>query len=151
RSILLRAYPDFYAELLAAGAVEMNLLDYPPLTLGTVVPEPGDKELATIGCRRTTFEWVLRRYVTRSDRVELVSGLSVEGLLADDGDPPQAEGIRVAGESGARSIHADIVVDASGRTSRAPAWLAEIGADAPHEERSPSAILYYTRYYRRRP
>ncbi|MGH7822980.1 MAG: NAD(P)/FAD-dependent oxidoreductase, partial [Candidatus Binatia bacterium] len=152
RNILVRAHPEFYAELLAAGAVEMNLLDYPPPTLGAVVPEAGDAELTTIGCRRTTFEWALRRHVAAAPWAEILSGITVEGLLAQAGDVPTVRGVRIAGEGGrARTIGADLVVDASGRTSRAPAWLVEIGAAAPYEERSPSAILYYTRFYRRRP
>jgi hypothetical protein len=40
------------------------------------------------------------------------------------------------------------VVDALGRTSPAPAWLAEIGASPPPLETSDCKVLYYTRYYR---
>jgi len=151
RNILLGAYPDFYAELLAAGAVEMRLLDFPPQSLGPVAPEPGDEELVTIGCRRTTFEWLLRGYVSRDPRVEIVCDTAVEGLLARPGNPPRVRGVRIGANGRSRTIAAGLVVDATGRGSRAGDWLEAIGAARPYEKRSPSAILYYTRFYRRRP
>ena len=149
RNMLLVAYPDFYSTLLESGAIELRLLDAPPRSLGTVTPEPGDEELVTLGCRRTTFEWALRRYVSEHPQVEIRCGATVEGLVAREGTPPEVRGVRMS--DGARSIRADLVVDASGRASRAGDWLEAIGAPRPRERRSPSAILYYTRFYRRRP
>src|SRR5262249_32805954 len=45
-------------------------------------------------------------------------------------------------------LHVDLVVDALGRTSPAPAWLAEIGAATPALETSDCNVLYYSRDYR---
>ncbi len=152
RNILVAAYPDFYTDLVAAGAVELRLLDFPPQTLAAFSPEPDDDKLTTIGCRRTTFEWMLRRYVEAKPSVEILSSATVSGLVARRGEPPEVEGVRVDDGSGRpRTIAADIVVDASGRGSKATDWLAAIGAARPFEERSPSGLLYYTRFYRRHP
>ena len=150
RNRLVAAYPDFYAQLLAEGAIELRLLDYPPQSLGSVAPEPGDELLVTIGCRRTTFEWLLRRYVTARSEVTLVRGTTAERLLARPGRPPEVWGARVESARGRRTIAADWIIDATGRGSRAADWLNAIGADRPFERRSPSAVLYYTRFYRRR-
>jgi flavin-dependent dehydrogenase len=150
RNRLVSAYPDLYAQLLAEGAIELRLLDHPPPSLGPVAPEPGDEQLVTIGCRRTTFEWVLRRYVTARPGVTLIRGATADRLLAHSGRPPRVWGARVENGRGRRTIAADWVVDATGRGSRAADWLKGIGAQAPSERRSPSAILYYTRFYRRR-
>ena len=149
-NLMRPAHPELYARLLEAGAVELRLLDFPPKSLGAVTREPGDEDLATIGCRRTTFEWVLRRYVSERAAVHILGGTTVEGLLAHDGDPPWVWGVRVAFEGKRRTIAADLVVDASGRGSRAGDWLAQIDAPRPYERRSPSGVLYYTRFYRRR-
>jgi len=150
-NIMRPAYPDLYARLLEAGAVELRLLEFPPLSLGPIAREPGDEELATIGCRRTTFEWVLRRYVSELPQVEILCGATTEGLLAHAGDPPWVWGVRVGADERQRTIGADLVVDATGRGSHAADWLAAIGAARPYERRSPSGVLYYTRFYRRRP
>jgi 2-polyprenyl-6-methoxyphenol hydroxylase-like FAD-dependent oxidoreductase len=148
RNILSNAYPEFYRELLAAGALELRLLDFPPLTLGPVAPEPGDEELVTIGCRRTTFEWALRRYVTRTSGVSLVSGVA-ERLIAHRGTPPRVWGVEATIDGRRRTIASDIVVDATGRGTKIGDWLVEIGAPRPFERRSSSSLLYYTRFYRR--
>jgi 2-polyprenyl-6-methoxyphenol hydroxylase-like FAD-dependent oxidoreductase len=149
-NLMRPAHPDLYARLLAAGAVELRLLDFPPQSLGPITREPGDEDLATIGCRRTTFEWVLRRYVSELAGIYMLCGTTTEGLLAHQGDPPWVWGVRVAGDGRARTIAADLVIDASGRGSRGGDWLAAIGAPRPYERRSPSGVLYYTRFYRRR-
>src|SRR5919109_3529607 len=65
RNIVRNAYPEIYAELLAAGARELRLLDFPPPSLRPLAPEPGDEELAALGCRRPVFEWVVRRWLER--------------------------------------------------------------------------------------
>lgn len=150
-NLLRRGYPDLYAELLGQGARELRLLDFPPPSLGRLAPEPGDDELVTIGCRRTTFEWVLRRYVRNVGGIEILCGAAVEGLLARGGKPPTVHGVRAASRGKSRSIAADLVIDASGRGSRAADWLEAVGAPRPYERRSPSAVLYYTRFYRRHP
>jgi 2-polyprenyl-6-methoxyphenol hydroxylase-like FAD-dependent oxidoreductase len=149
-NILRRQYPDLYAGLLAHGAQELRLLDVPPPSLGRLEPEPGDEELVTIGCRRTTFEWALRRYASKSPNIELACGLAVKGLRAEPGKPPTVRGVTAVRGGKSRSIAADLVIDASGRGSRAGDWLQAIGAPRPYERRSPSAVLYYTRFYRRR-
>jgi 2-polyprenyl-6-methoxyphenol hydroxylase-like FAD-dependent oxidoreductase len=43
------------------------------------------------------------------------------------------------------------VVDALGRRSPVPSWLAALGAPAPRERSEETGIFYYTRFYRRRP
>ncbi len=45
-------------------------------------------------------------------------------------------------------VLADLVVDATGRRSATPAWLAEIGARPPHEVTEDSGFAYYGRYFR---
>src|SRR5207237_4895173 len=47
-----------------------------------------------------------------------------------------------------QEFRADLVVDASGRQSCAPQWLASIGARPPYEEQEDSGFTYYTRYFR---
>ena len=48
-------------------------------------------------------------------------------------------------------LAADLVVDATGRTGRTPAWLKELGYDPPAEEQIRVDIKYASRYLRPRP
>jgi 2-polyprenyl-6-methoxyphenol hydroxylase-like FAD-dependent oxidoreductase len=148
RSLLRDRYPDLLAALRAAGASELDMLERPPLTLPPLAPEPGDEDLVALGCRRTTFEWVVRRNVLARPGVALVSDALVRGLLATDGTPPAVTGVRYAVGGDDVELDADLVVDASGRHSKAPEWLIAIGAPPPRERQEPSGIIYYTRFYR---
>ena len=151
RNFLRDRYPEFLADLLAAGARELRMLDVPPHTLRGLVPEPGDDDLVMLGCRRLTFEWVLRRHVSRRHGVEILSGATVSGLRAEPGDRPRVTGVRFERAGKSVALDAEVVIDASGRPSVASDWLAEIGAPAPHEVSEASGILYYSRFYRLRP
>src|SRR5690606_21786647 len=154
RNLLRDRHPELLRELLEAGARELKMLEVRPVTLKELTPEPGDDDVVTLGCRRTTFEWVVRRHVLALPGVSLVSGATVTGLVADPGDPPRVRGIVLRSgeaEGEERELLADLVVDASGRQSQVTRWLAAIGARAPEEKSEPSGIVYYTRFYALRP
>jgi 2-polyprenyl-6-methoxyphenol hydroxylase-like FAD-dependent oxidoreductase len=152
RTFLRDHHPEVLGSLLRAGARELRATERPPRPLAPLAPEPGDEDLVFLGTRRTTFEWVLRREVLSRPGVELVGGVQVLGLVADVGDPPRVRGVKCRiGDDHGVEMHADVVVDASGRTSRAPEWLAAIGARHPLEEEESSGVIYYTRFYRLRP
>ncbi|HSP97622.1 MAG TPA: FAD-dependent oxidoreductase [Candidatus Dormibacteraeota bacterium] len=151
RKLLREKYPDLLDGLLAAGAAELDMLARPPLTLPPLMPEPGDADLVALGCRRTTFEWVVRRNVLVRPGVTLLGGAQMRELVAAAGSPPRVTGVRYARNGEEHTLDADLVIDASGRHSRAPAWLEAIGAGAPPEELEQSGVVYYTRFYRFRP
>ena len=73
-----------------------------------------------LACRRTTFEWVLRKASLGSPGVSLLDGVVVDGLVAAD-DPSglrRATGLHLAD---GRTIEADLVVLANGRRGDVPA------------------------------
>ncbi|WP_051727880.1 NAD(P)/FAD-dependent oxidoreductase [Nocardia brasiliensis] len=56
---------------------------------------------------------------------------------------------RTSGEVGPTvTMSGDLVVDASGRSSKLPQWLSQLGYQAPPDETVTSGIGYSTRYYR---
>lgn len=149
RTLLSNHYPDLLAALLAAGARELRPLDRPPPSLRHIRPEPGDEDLVALGCRRITFELVLRELVLQEPGVQLEAGQVVRGLSATPTQPPVVSGVRV-GRGIGRQVSAHFVVDATGRHSQVPHWLAQLGARPPVEREEPSGIGYYTRFYRLR-
>jgi 2-polyprenyl-6-methoxyphenol hydroxylase-like FAD-dependent oxidoreductase len=148
RNLLRDHYPEVLAKLLAAGARELRGTLRPPLPLTGLDPEPGDEDIVALGCRRITFEWVLRRHVLDLGGVEVIGGAKVVGLLAARTDPPAVAGVRYRVNDEEMALYAHLVIDASGRRSEAPAWLQEIGARPVQEETRSSGIVYYTRFYR---
>jgi 2-polyprenyl-6-methoxyphenol hydroxylase-like FAD-dependent oxidoreductase len=148
RSLLRDRYPDLLRDLLAAGASELRMTERLPQTLPPIGVEPGDEDFVALGCRRTTFEWVMRRSMLARPNVTLLTGVRVLGLAAAPGSPPRVTGVRYSKSDNERTLEADLVIDASGRNSKAMDWLAAIGAAAPEEKLEQSGIVYYTRFYR---
>jgi 2-polyprenyl-6-methoxyphenol hydroxylase-like FAD-dependent oxidoreductase len=143
RRLLRDRAPDLYQALLAGGAVEVEQFRF----LAGATPQPGDQDLATIGCRRPVFEAALRRTVEAEPKVELRAGCRVTGLALSAGRPAHVEGAVLA--SGER-VAADLVVDASGRSGRTAAWLADAGLGPVAERSSGCGLIYYSRYFQRR-
>ncbi|MFB7355383.1 NAD(P)/FAD-dependent oxidoreductase [Streptomyces gardneri] len=99
---------------------------------------------------RPQLEWLVRQRVFADPRVELVEGHETVGLI---GDSSRVRGVRLrergaGAEKETRVLEADLVVDASGRSTKAPDWLAAIGAEAPHEDTLDTGLAYSTRVYR---
>jgi 2-polyprenyl-6-methoxyphenol hydroxylase-like FAD-dependent oxidoreductase len=152
RNLLRDRAPDLLAALLAAGAEELPFGELLPPTLDDPSPRPGDEDLVMLACRRITFEWVLRRQALREPGVAFRDGVTTLGLLpgpAGRSGLPRVAGVRLRGAEGREeALAADLVVDASGRRSRLPEWLAALGAGAPEEHSAPCGIFYTSRFYR---
>jgi len=138
RRVLRNTFPEVIDDLSAAGSFDIDLTASAP---PGVAPH---EDLAAIGCRRPVIEWAMRRALGRRTSVRVATGVRVEALVAS-GSPPRVSGVRT---SDGGTIEADLVVDATGRSSRLPAWLDAIGAGPPGETSAPCHIVYYCRYYR---
>jgi 2-polyprenyl-6-methoxyphenol hydroxylase-like FAD-dependent oxidoreductase len=104
--------------------------------------------LIALGMSRPLLEDALRARVAALPGVELRSPVEVLGLTAA---PGRVTGVRLLSSGAEQSLAADLVVDASGRGSRTPAWLAELGYPQPEEEQVRVDVTYVTRTYRREP
>jgi len=148
---LLRDHePDVLAELLSAGASEMRFGDNLPPGMTNFERQAGDDDLVMLACRRTTFEWVLRRMAAAEGNVEFRTGEAVEGVIGAPGapeEPPLVTGVRLSTGS---TLTADVVVVANGRRSMVPEWIAAVGGSAMPEETEDTGIVYYSRFYRMR-
>lgn len=151
RVLLRQHYPFLLDALIDAGAREIRPLDRPPPALRDILPEPGDDDLIAIACRRTTFEWVMRRVVLDRYPVRLLSEARVTGLVATPGAPVTIAGVRYRVDGKDKVARGHLVIDASGRRSQAPGWLMAAGTREPYEKQESSGVAYYTRFYRMRP
>ncbi|MFI6996137.1 FAD-dependent oxidoreductase [Nocardia sp. NPDC050175] len=146
--ILEQLFPGFLDDVLRLGAF--------PLTEGTLtwinrygaMTMPAPEQGAVYS--RGLVEQAIRARVASIINVHFVYGQTVVELCADD------ERTRITGVQcryGSRSEHtntlsADLVVDASGRSSKLPQWLSALGYGVPPDEVVTSGIGYSTRYYR---
>ena len=100
----------------------------------------GPSEAWIYGIRRVVLEDALRRKVTEIPEVQIVEG-KVVGLHG--GTSERVGGIILKG-IGRPHLEADLVVDASGRTSHAPDWLVELGFTPPAEQEIVNTVSYST-------
>jgi len=138
-------FPGFWEEMVELGAVKMDFAkDFIWFHHGAwkVRMEGGP---ITFGQSRPLIEYNIRRRLQRDcPRVRLDCG-DVVGL-SHDSARGQVTGVRLRGKDGTESVlEAQLVVDASGRGTRGPRWLEELGYGRPPEEHVKIDICYATR------
>src|SRR5262249_26028455 len=139
RVVLLAYFPDVLDRLRAAGVREIGLDEIRPP--GVVLPpRVDDEDVVLLASRRSTFEWALHASLGGRRGVELREGSRVEGILGEvgHGARPRVTGVRL---TDGQIVPAAIVVDATGRRSRAPQWLAALGAPSPYERSAETGIF----------
>jgi 2-polyprenyl-6-methoxyphenol hydroxylase-like FAD-dependent oxidoreductase len=99
-----------------------------------------------ISCSRDLLESVVRAEVAGQPRVTVVQDTALVGLT---GNASRVTGVRVrAGDGEERVLPADLVVDASGRGSRATTWLDALGVPPVPMEEVDSGLVYASRVFR---
>ena len=147
RLLLEAELPDVQAALGRAGACRFDLLNPIPPVFTDRAPRPIDETLWTFNARRPVGEWVFADIAQREPRVTVRRGVAVAGLITGPSATagiPHVAGVRT---SDGEEFRADLVIDATGRQSRSPHWLAAIGARRPYEEQEDCGFTYYTRFF----
>ena len=150
REVIEQLFPGMTGELIAHGAISCDLQQRVRWYNDGHLLSPAPSSMQGLCVSRPLLEGHLRRRLAASPNVEIRDRWSVSGLVTTP-DGGRVTGLRGSGtDVPARIPDADLVVDASGRASRSPAWLAELGYDRPEEESVAVGIGYATRTYRRR-
>jgi 2-polyprenyl-6-methoxyphenol hydroxylase-like FAD-dependent oxidoreductase len=149
--ILNELFPGFSTSLAASGAVLCDVLGDSRWQLSGSQLLQARTGLAALFSSRPFLEGHVRAMVQRLPEVCFRQESSVYGLTVT-ADKRVVTGVEVRGPDGLSShVAGSLVVDATGRGSRTPAWLAELGYQGPAEERVEIGLGYATRLYRLRP
>jgi 2-polyprenyl-6-methoxyphenol hydroxylase-like FAD-dependent oxidoreductase len=144
RATLEDLFPGFGEELLSEGGL---LIDAPTelkyYVKGDFVAD-GPERLPMYTASRPLFEQVVRHRAADLDRVTLRDGCRFTGYLTiDDGDDVTGVAYR-DGAGDEQTLDADLVVDATGRTSRTPSWLEDHGYPSPPVDGVEVDVTYST-------
>ncbi|MBW4450023.1 MAG: 2-polyprenyl-6-methoxyphenol hydroxylase-like oxidoreductase [Spirirestis rafaelensis WJT71-NPBG6] len=149
QEIINRLFPGILDELRAGGASSaygvMPTAVVTPTGKLPLVKQDGE----SLGFSRLLLEWQLRRRLVAQAGVYFLTNRKVTGLLSTP-DRARVIGVRLHHQDKDASpemIQADLVVDASGRYSKAPEWLVELGYAVPPEESVNSGTGYASRIY----
>jgi 2-polyprenyl-6-methoxyphenol hydroxylase-like FAD-dependent oxidoreductase len=144
---LERLFPGFGQDLRDAGAVPVRLPG-DVLVLGRAGwvdrRAPGWPSLSA---SRPLIEATVRRRLLELPGVTVLDGCEVTALGTSD-DGRVVRGLVLRRDDGAAFLDADLVVDASGRGSRTPTWLADLGSPVPDRTTVDARITYASRFYR---
>jgi 2-polyprenyl-6-methoxyphenol hydroxylase-like FAD-dependent oxidoreductase len=145
-------FPDLTAELSAAGIPTGDLAEM-RWYFNARKLQPAKTGLVSVTAPRPFLEDYVRTRVAALPNVTFMERCDILGLEASPrGD--RITGVRVQGQHSDPDgdvLDADLVVDATGRGSRTPAWLESLGYQRPPEERVKIGLAYTTRQYRTKP
>jgi 2-polyprenyl-6-methoxyphenol hydroxylase-like FAD-dependent oxidoreductase len=138
--------PGAIGRLRAAGAGRL------PMTTDMVALSPYGwyrrwaESAFMLSASRDLLDSVVRRLVLADGRIELVQRAEAAGLTGTGG---AVTGVRLrAHDDTERTLTADLVVDATGRGSRATRWLAGLGLPGVERREVDSGLVYASRLYR---
>lgn len=144
RATLEDLFPGFSDDVLAAGGLELDMTrDIDWYDRGGVVAESATP-LSALYASRPLFEHVVRERVRETPTIQFRDGCHFVDYLHD---PPtnRVRGVRFRDEEGTETaLDATLTVDATGRTSRTPAWLERHGYPAPDVDRVSVDVTYST-------
>jgi flavin-dependent dehydrogenase len=134
--------PGTTAELLSRGAHRRGLTGDALIRSadGWFPRHPSGADV--LSCSRWLLDHVVRERALAGPGVTVRTGARAVALTGDRG------GVTGAVLAGGETVHADLVVDATGRRSRTPHWLTAIGCPAPPEDTVDVGLIYCTRVYR---
>lgn len=155
--ILESLFPGFHTDLEAAGAFPIRNASLQMTNAYGTIPFPTGGEGHQYS--RALLEWILRQRVQALPNIHFLYLQEVTGLVTSP-DHLRVTGVRVRervqhGQQGQygqpaeqMTLSGDLVIEASGRSSKLPQWLNASGYELAEDERVTSGIGYSTRYYK---
>jgi 2-polyprenyl-6-methoxyphenol hydroxylase-like FAD-dependent oxidoreductase len=152
RQALEELSPGLIAQLIGQGAATGDVLGNIRWQLSGHQLRQADIRLPGLWATRPFLEGHVRAQVSELPNVTLVERTDVVAVTATT-DRRRVTGVRVHGTAGGgeRTVSADLVIDTTGRGSRAPLWLSELGYQRAAVDRVDIGLGYATRIYRLRP
>lgn len=142
QTIMEDLLPGLTAELVASGALEVDFSREVQVHAADGFLSPGAGHMPLYYASRPLIEQTLRARVAQHDGVTVESSHQASELaLTDSGT---IRGVVALHNGAERTIPADLVVDTTGRGSRAGNWLQQLGYAAPATEQIHVDLVYRT-------
>jgi 2-polyprenyl-6-methoxyphenol hydroxylase-like FAD-dependent oxidoreductase len=147
RQIIEELFPGITDDLIAAGAVPGDVTgNVRRIINGRRMPKPYS-DMLLLSMSRPLLEQLVRARVRELPNVSFLECRTIAGLLTS-GDNSTVVGVSVADCGTVRPVSGDLVVDATGRRSRTPMWLRELGFPDVEQDQLKIGVGYATQCYR---
>ncbi|MBQ1093386.1 NAD(P)/FAD-dependent oxidoreductase [Streptomyces sp. B93] len=147
---LERLFPGLLGELRDLGMVPVRMPRDMLLLMAGGWVDRFDSHHVVLSGTRDLLDWAVRRRLRQLPNLEIREETEAAGLVAGWGDSVRGVLLRER-DSSARTgwgapyeQRTDLVVDTTGRGSRAPAWLRDLGYDTPEETTVDAGCAYAT-------
>ena len=153
RQVLEDLFPGLQDEMMAAGVPLVDMAKevawYTRAGWGVRFPS----EMKVLAFTRPVLDLHVRRRLTQIPGVTIMDNTDVLRIIPD-GEKNRLAGVLICPRSSesdrkvAQELSADLVVDTTGRASRAPRWLTDLGYVIPEETVVDAHLGYASRLYR---
>jgi 2-polyprenyl-6-methoxyphenol hydroxylase-like FAD-dependent oxidoreductase len=148
--ILLELFPNLDKDAFEKGALPIDWAKEFHLYLrGWNLTQDKNSGIESFTCSRILLEFILRKRVLQIPNIDIYIQHKVSGLLQNE-EAKKVNGVRVHSlyDKNDYEIYADLIVDASGRSSKLPEWLDDLGYTSPTETIIDPKLGYATRKYK---
>lgn len=147
---LNKLFPGFDDAMRAGGAHELDSNAAFAILRPSGWAPRAINDLPQLFASRALTESVVRRILRRRPNVSFLERTTVAGLQAVRQKHLRATGVQLTPLDGGAptEIQGDLIVDASGRSSRAPEWIQQLGLSPPKETIVDSFCGYSSRWFK---
>jgi 2-polyprenyl-6-methoxyphenol hydroxylase-like FAD-dependent oxidoreductase len=150
QAILEELFPGLLAELTSAGALTCDLAGGLRWYVNGHPLAQADCGLLSVSATRPMLEAHVRNRVVALPTVQIRERVDIMALTSTP-DRGRITGVTLVPQDGSgesETITADLVVDATGRGSRTPVWLEELGFQRAAEEKIKIDLVYASRFFK---
>lgn len=172
QQILEELFPGIRQDLITRGAIDCDFINDYPFRAPSGWLSRSPSQLRVYVSTRPLLEWQVRQALVKNPQIQIIDGHAVLNLVASEDAKSiigvslrarphsggQAQGVVPTGGQGqgtiltdgqaqdtVSTVVADLVVDATGRDSKAPQWLKSLGYVPPSETTINPFLGYATR------
>ncbi len=141
KEILEDFFPELEKDLLKKGAKKIDFLNDSRYRLPSGWAPKFDSGIITFACTRTLLENTIRYQIQKNPSIKIVENTHIDSLKLE-----KSNKISLKTKEG-KEIHGNLIVDCTGRNTKTPLWLENVGFPKPKETKIDSFVRYSTRRY----
>lgn len=141
KEILLKFFPDLEKELLKKGANKIDFLNDGRYLLPSGWAQKFESGVITFTCTRNLLEETIREQLVKFPKIKIQDDMVIDSFELESSSKISLRTVN------GQKITADLIVDCSGRNTKTPIWLEEIGFSKPGVTSVDSFVGYATRKF----
>ncbi|MDH3279320.1 MAG: hypothetical protein OEM17_04035 [Nitrosopumilus sp.] len=141
KEILQEFFPELEEDLVKKGANNIDFLKDSRYRLPSGWAPKFSSGIITFACTRTLLENTIRHQIQKISKIRIEKGKHITSLVLE-----KSNKVGLKTKDG-KEIQGDLIVDCTGRNTKTPSWLDDIGFLKPVETKIDSFVRYATRRY----